>query len=153
MPNAARIDERLSRHRSTRSTRPLVLLAIDDDELRATFAYELVACGFEVAMTNVSDSDDASADRHPDIIVAAVSSESGTGCAAARTSWSDPRLRGVPVVGLAANASGATRDRARRLGCAAVCLATCSGDALARGLRAVLDRAALLKRTANQALV
>ena len=150
MPNAARADGCRSRHRSTR---PLVLLAIDDDELRATFAYELVAFGFDVAMARIVATDDASAGRHPDIIVMALSIASGTTRGAAGSSWSDPRLRGVPVVALAANATGATRDLARRLGCAAVCLTTCSGDALARGLRTVLDRAALLKHTTNQALV
>ena len=149
MPNPARVDGRLSRDRPPR---PLVLLAIDDDELRARLAYELVAYGFDVAMTSVAATDEASADRLPDIIVTALAIESGTDRGAAESSWSDPRLRGVPVVTLAANASGETRDLARRLGCAAVCLATCSGDALARGLRAVLDRDARLKRTTTQAL-
>jgi DNA-binding NarL/FixJ family response regulator len=46
----------------------------------------------------------------------------------------------VPIVAVAAEVGAATRDRARREGCAAVCLNTCPPDVLASGLRAVLER-------------
>ena len=51
----------------------------------------------------------------------------------------DPGMRDVPIVAVAAEVGAATRDRARREGCAAVCLNTCPPDVLASGLRAVLD--------------
>ena len=135
MPNAGRVDE----CRSGRSGTPLVLLAMDDDELCATFAYALIASGFDVAVTSIAASDGASASRPPDIIVATLPIPSGANGGAAGIWWSDTRLPGTPVVAIAADVSAATRDTARRLGCVAVCLSTCSGSTLATGLRAVLD--------------
>jgi hypothetical protein len=41
---------------------------------------------------------------------------------------------------VAADLDDTTRNVARRHGCAAVCLATCSAAALAAGIHAVLDR-------------
>jgi hypothetical protein len=117
--------------------RPVVLLALDS-ELRARFAFELVACGFDVALIENTVSPTRLADRGPDIIVTALSTEEGN-------QWSplmlrrDRRFRGVPVVGIAADTSVATRSRAQREGCAAVCLITCSANVLAVGLRALLD--------------
>jgi CheY-like chemotaxis protein len=134
-PDAHSIDA----HRFRRGpVRPLVLLVIDNDEVRARFAYQLAASGFEVAVTDV-----AAGLHHadpPDVIVAALDA-GRPGCGSLVASFAtDRHLRGTPVVAVASDASAATRDLARQEGCAAVCLTTCSGEALGAGLRAVLDR-------------
>jgi len=136
MPNAQRVDERISQQDAGR---PLVLLVIDDAARRATIAYELTASGFDVAVSGAAARRDITG-RRPDIVLAALDGERG---AAGVSDWilgSDPRVRGVPIVAVAADVGAATRIRALREGCAAVCLETCGGAALAVGLRAVLDR-------------
>jgi hypothetical protein len=130
MPNAERVDDRLLRRTPIR---PLVLLAIDDDDVRARFAYELNASGFDVALT-------APTAARPSIIVATLSAENRGGGLPAEIGTANPRFRGVPLIAIAPDASTATRDLARRQGCVAVCVTTCSGATLAAGLRAVLDR-------------
>jgi DNA-binding response OmpR family regulator len=130
MPNAQRVDDRLLRRTPIR---PLVLLAIDDDDVRARLAYELNASGFNVTLTTPTAA-------RPSIIVATLSVENRGGGFPAGTRAGDPRFRGVPVIAIAADASHATRDLARRQGCVAVCVTTCSGATLAAGMRAVLDR-------------
>jgi hypothetical protein len=131
MPNAQRVDDRLLRRTPIR---PLVLLAIDDDDVRARFAYELNAFGFDVAVM-------APTAARPSIIVATLSTENRGGGLSEETRTSDPRFRGVPVVGIAPDASNATCDLARRQGFVALCVTTCSGATLVAGVRAVLDRA------------
>jgi CheY-like chemotaxis protein len=135
MPDADSIDARRSRRELIR---PLVLLVIDNDEVRARFAYQLAASGFDVAVTDVV-AGLHHADR-PDVIVAALDAERSRGGALVESLSNNRHLRGIPVVAVARDASAATRDRARREGCAAVCLTTCSGAALRAGLRAVLER-------------
>lgn len=131
MPNAESVDDRLLQRTPNR---PLVLLAVDDDEVRARFAYELTASGFDVALT-------AATDARPSIIVATLPVESRGGGLPADNLFDDLRFRGVPVIAMAPDASNETCELARRQGCAAVCVATCSGAALAAGMRAVLDHA------------
>jgi DNA-binding NarL/FixJ family response regulator len=46
----------------------------------------------------------------------------------------------VPIVALAPEVGRSSREYARRAGCAAVCLTTCSAEILSAGLRAVLER-------------
>jgi DNA-binding response OmpR family regulator len=133
MPNAESLDERLSRQSTIR---PVVLLAIDDEALSATLAYELTASGFDVAMTDVEA---RAATRQPDVIVAALSTESAARGLSTRIPRNNPRVDGVPIVAVARDISETTRSLARREGCAAVCLASCTGAALAVGLRALLD--------------
>jgi hypothetical protein len=130
MPNAESVDVRLFRRMSIR---PLVLLAIGDDDVRARFAYELNAFGFDVAVM-------APTAARPSIIVATLSAENRGGGLPADIRTGDPRFRDVPVIAIASDASNATRDLARREGCVALCVTTCSGATLAAGMRAVLDR-------------
>jgi DNA-binding response OmpR family regulator len=131
MPNVESVVDRLLRRTSIR---PLVLLAIDDDDVRARFAYELNASGFDVAVT-------ASTAMCPAIIVATFSAESRGGGLPHGIRTHESPLRGVPVVAVAPDASQETRDLARRQGCVAVCVTTCSASTLVAGMRAVLDRA------------
>jgi hypothetical protein len=129
MPNARRVDDRLLR---LTPIRPLVLLAIDDDDVRARFAYELNASGFNVAVT-------ASTVARPSIIVTTLSADLGGGLPA-EIRTSDPRFRGVPMIAIAPDASNAMRNIARGQGCVALCVTTCSGATLVAGMWAVLDR-------------
>jgi hypothetical protein len=134
MPKRHRVDERVARQGLIR---PLVLLSIPDDELRARFAYGLTARGFDVTMTKVRTVRHQFASCRPDVIVAALNIQDGVG-GLSDIHGRDPGARSVPVVAVAPDVSEATRDIARREGCVAVCLTTCSGAALAMGLRAVL---------------
>jgi CheY-like chemotaxis protein len=136
MPNADSIDDRRSRQGPIR---PLVLLVLDDDEVRARFAYQLTASGFDVAVTEVAAGLRHPVDR-PDVIVAALSAARPGGGLSVGILADDPRLRGIPVVAVAGDASDTTRDLARQEGCAAMCVTTCSGATLGAGIRAVLDR-------------
>lgn len=135
MPDAGRIDQR---HFRPGSIRPLVMLVLDDDEVRARFAYELTASGFDVVVTDVVASP-GHADR-PDVIVAEFAARPPGGGLSVESLSNDRRMRGIPVVAVARDVSGSTRELAREEGCAAVCLTTCSGADLAAGIRAVLDR-------------
>ena len=145
MPKSHPLDERLARQTSIR---PLVLLAIDNDEIRARFAYELTASGFDVAITPVAARRIFPA-RRPDVIFAALDTQSGHVGLSASLLHSDP-ARSVPVVALAPDASAVTRDVARHGGCVAVCLTTCTGAALAMGLRAVIERRDAVSRGTAQ---
>jgi DNA-binding response OmpR family regulator len=143
MPKSHRVDEGDIRQGAIR---PLVLLSIADDELRARFAYELTASGFDVTVTHVTLRRTFTA-RRPDVIVAGLDTQSGNGSLSASLPDSDSS---VPVVALVPDVSDVTRDVARREGCAAVCLTTCTGTALAMGLRAVLQRTDAVSRTATR---
>ena len=118
--------------------RPLVILAVENERTRAAYAYGLVAAGFEVTTAG------AAAPRtqgcRPHIIVADVSAGPPDDWMRVQCFRRDARTRGVPIVALAGDVGAGTRDRARREGCAAVCLNTCPADVLASGLRAVLDQ-------------
>lgn len=108
------------------SIRPLVLLAIADDEVRARFAYQLAAFGFDV-MTDIAT--DPVRARRPDVVVADLT----------RNVSRERRLAGIPVVAVVDDVGNTTRTLARRSGAAAACLSTCTGAALAAGVRALLD--------------
>ena len=113
------------------------MLVVDDDDVRARFAYELAVSGFDVDVRDASDL------RHstyrPDVIIAAFSAARPGGGLPPGIA-NDPRLRGIPVVAITDDSGQITRELARQQGFVAVCLTWCSGAALAAGIRAVLDR-------------
>jgi CheY-like chemotaxis protein len=134
-----RLDDRLRRHASPR---PLVVLAIDDEERRATYAFALSATGFDVAAAD--DLDRWPAPRHDGravIGVVDVSPDSRFGWTLVQKLRRDRGTRDVPVVAIAPDAGAAIQARARHERCAAVCVNTCPAPTLAFGLRAVLDQA------------
>jgi DNA-binding response OmpR family regulator len=135
MPDADSIDDRRS---GPEAIRPVVLLALDDDEIRARFAFQLAASGFDVAVTQ--DAAVLHALGRADVVVAALSARRPGAGLSVEIPANNPRLRGIPLIAVARDASDATRDLARQEGCAAVCVTTCSGAALAAGIRAVLER-------------
>jgi protein tyrosine phosphatase (PTP) superfamily phosphohydrolase (DUF442 family) len=122
-PDADSIDHRLS---CSVAVRPIVLLSLHDDHIRARFAYQLAALGFDVVTHATPDLRGAC---RPDVIVAELTSGIDS---------ADDRLRAIPVVAVADDVSDMTRTIARNRGCAAVCLATCSAATLAAGIHAVL---------------
>jgi len=122
-----------------------VLLAIDDDEVRARFAYQLATAGFDVDVAEAARPRQTV--TRPDVIVAALSASRPTGGLSAEILANDPHLRGIPVVAVTDDTSDTTRDRARQEGCAAVCVNTCSGTALGAGIRALLHRESELDRS------
>jgi hypothetical protein len=115
--------------------RPIVLLAVQDDDVRARFAYHLTALGFDVVTHVIADLRDTC---RPDVIVAELTAARSDGAPFTGISSGDERLRAIPMVAVADDVSDTTRKIARYNGCAAVCLATCSGAALAAGIHAVL---------------
>ena len=119
--------------------RPLVVLAVDDEETRAAYAYGLAATGFDVTTAGDTATWPSRVAGRPSIIVAGVSEEGRDGWMPVQRFKRDPGTCDVPIVAVAAEVGAATRERARREGCAAVCLNTCPPDVLASGLRAVLD--------------
>lgn len=120
--------------------RPLVVLAVDDEETRAAYAFGLTATGFDVTTDGDPTTWRSRAfGGRPSIIVAGVSEDGRDGWMPVQRFRRDPVMRDVPIVAVAAEVGAATRDRARREGCAAVCLNSCPPDVLASGLRAVLD--------------
>jgi len=133
-PDADSIEDRPSQ---PGSIRPLALLVVADDDVRARFAYQLTVSGFDV---DVRDTADLRHTPHrPDVIVAAFSSARPGGGLPSGIA-DDLRLRGIPVVAITEDSGQITRELARQKGFAAVCLTSCSGTALAAGIRAVLDR-------------
>ena len=131
MPNAESIDPR---PRSA-ALKPIVLLALHDEDVRARFAYQLAALGFDV-VTQVTG--DPRSTCRPDVIVAELTAPPSGGTPSTGIASGDERLRAIPVVAVADDVSDLTRTVARRRGCAAVCLANCSAAALAAGIHAVL---------------
>jgi CheY-like chemotaxis protein len=126
-------------HRPRQSpVRPLVVIAIDDEELRAEYAYTLSASGFDVTTTLMWRA--SFCQKRPDIIVVDVANEDGDGWTFVQDLKRDRSTRDISIVALAPDAGAATCDRARREHCAALCARTCPAGVLASGLRAVLER-------------
>lgn len=130
-------------HTNGRNTRPdappprsVILVAITDEHVRATRAYVLSAAGFDVVTPDPSDT--ASAPR-PDVVLIDLADLGKNRCRSIQ-SFSREWLCDVPIVALVPEVGQSSCERARRLGCAAVCLATCSSEVLVAGLRAVLER-------------
>ncbi|PYR34322.1 MAG: hypothetical protein DMF90_17535 [Acidobacteria bacterium] len=129
------------------SVRPLALLAVDSEEVRAEYTYALSATGFDVDAYDAAPHRSNPPNARPSIIVVDVSAERG-GWLLVQRLKRDPGTRNIPVVALVAVVGVETLEHARREGCVAVCLATCPPPALAAGLRGVLERAG---RTATSA--
>ena len=122
------------------TARPVVVLAIDDDRALAVCALAVTIAGFDVMAADRATT--VHADRwepRPDIVVADVSPGSRHGWTFVRALKRDERTSDIPVVAMAVDLGAATRERARREGCAAVCPKTCPAEIVAAGIRAVLN--------------
>jgi DNA-binding response OmpR family regulator len=115
------------------------MLAVDNDEARAAFMYALAANGFDVTLpgTAAAARDDV---MHPSVIVVDVSLEGSDVWRRVRSFRREALTCDVPIVAMVADSGAVIQDRARREGCAALCLTTCPPAVLASGLRAVLER-------------
>jgi len=122
-------------------TRPVVALAIDDEDTRAMYAYAIVAAGFDVMTDDRALTvDDSRFAARPDILVADVSPGSSHGWRFVQKLKRERGTSDIPVIVVAADAGAATCERARREGCAAVCPKNCPANVLASGIQAVLSR-------------
>src|SRR5689334_22432957 len=102
-PDADSIDTRLSRGAAVP---PIVLLALQDDDVRARFAYQLTALGFAVVTQVAADPPDTC---RPDVIVAELAAaHSSGGAASTGIAARDERFRAVPVVAVADDVSDIT---------------------------------------------
>ena len=120
----------------------MIVLAIDDDEVRATYALAILAVGFEV--TTADQAIDVQQSRpalRADIIVVDVSPASRHGWPFVQRLKRHRRTFDIPVIAVAANVGAATCERATQEGCVAVCVLGCAADVMTAGIRAVLDRA------------
>jgi hypothetical protein len=88
--------------------RPIVLLALQDDDVRARFAYQLTALGFDV-LTQVTV--DLRNSCRPDVIVVELTAAQ-SGSAPSNGIASGERLRTIPVVAVA-DASATRRATSR----------------------------------------
>ena len=111
-----------------------------NDDARAAYSYALAVNGFDVMITGATTEPDGHTVLHPSVIVADVSAERGDGWLRVRTFKREALTSDVPIVAVVPDAGAVTQDRARREGCAALCLVTCPPAVLASGLRAVLER-------------
>ena len=137
-----RLETSTARPRRQTQARPLVVLAVDNEKTRSEYAYVLSASGFDVAIQRQGERWHACAGgSRPSIIVVEVAVEKCDGWVAVQTFRRDPETSDAPIIAAADDVGTATRDRARREGCIAVCLKQCSAEALAAGLQAVLGRA------------
>jgi len=114
---------------------PIVLLAIADQHIRAAHAYVLSAAGFDVVIPDAIGA--ACSTRRPDIVLIDLSNLHDDDYRSARHFVGD-LLGDVPIVALVPEVGHSSCERARRVGCTAVCVSTCSAEVLAAGLRAVL---------------
>lgn len=119
------------------STRPIVFVAISDRCARATHAYVLSAAGFDVVMPAATG--ETLSARPPDIVLIDLADLRDDSHRRPQSSIRD-LLGKVPIVALVPDVGRSSCELASRLGCAAVCVATCSAEVLAAGLRAVLER-------------
>ena len=126
----------LNTHADALPASPIVLLLITDAQLRATHAYLLCAAGFDVV---TPDATGAAFTLRPDIALIDLTDLRDDNHRSSQSFIRD--LPGeVPIVALVPDVGRSSCGLASRLGCAAVCVATCSAEVLAAGLRAVLER-------------
>jgi two-component system cell cycle response regulator DivK len=128
------------RHPLNLPTRPLVLIAEDHEDNRAMYALALLATGFEVvAVADGAEALKLAGEIQPDIIVTDLAMPNCDGFQFLQVLKQDSRTRNIPVVAVSGYAERSLRERAERYGFAAFFPKPCLPDALAAGLRQVLD--------------
>jgi DNA-binding response OmpR family regulator len=119
---------------------PLVLLAEDDEDVRALAELVLRREGYEVAA--VSDGQaalDAAGERTPSVAVLDVSMPRMDGLETARRLRERPEMRDVPIMLLTARVTEADRERGREAGVDAQLDKPFSPAVLAERVRALLE--------------
>jgi CheY-like chemotaxis protein len=127
------------------------MLVDDDEDMRTMYAYGLSAMGFEVLAIDDGgrQAHARASDVHPDIIVTELALRGGDGWTVVQDLKQDAGTRDIPIVVITHHRVESVRERARREGCAALCLKPCLPDTLAAGLRAVLEQKNLLRERAS----
>jgi DNA-binding response OmpR family regulator len=126
---------------------PLVLLAEDDEDVRALAELVLRREGFDV--TAVADGQtalDAAAERPPAVAVLDVSMPRVDGLEAARRLRARPETQAVPIMLLTARVGEADRERGREAGADAQLDKPFSPSVLAERVRALLGERGLGSR-------
>jgi two-component system, OmpR family, phosphate regulon response regulator PhoB len=120
-------------------SQPLVLLAEDDEDVRALAELVLRRDGFEVrAVTDGQAALDAAAERTPAVAVLDVSMPRVDGLEAARRLRERPETREIPIMLLTARVTDADRERGRQAGADAQLDKPFSPAVLAERVRALL---------------
>jgi CheY-like chemotaxis protein len=119
--------------------RPLVLVVDGHVDTLALYSIALSAMGFDVvAASDGTEAFGRAWQVHPDIIVTELELRQNDGWALLASLKRDSRTRDIPVVVVTSNSQPATRERARRDGCAAFFVKPCLPARLAQELRSVL---------------
>jgi two-component system, cell cycle response regulator DivK len=120
--------------------RPLVLVVEDHEDTRALYALALSVSGFEVVpAADGAEAFKRASEIQPDIIVTDLAMPNCDGWQFVQDLKQDVRTRSIPVVAVSGYAERSLRERAGRYGFAAFFPKPCLPDALAAGLRQVLD--------------
>ena len=121
-------------------TAPLVLLAEDDDDVRALAELVLRGEGYEVvAVADGQAALDAAAERTPAVAVLDVSMPRLNGLEAARRLRERPATRSIPIMLLTARVTESDRARGREAGVDAQLDKPFSPAVLAERVRALLE--------------
>src|ERR1700759_1085906 len=100
--------ESLARRQPESPTRPVVVLAMDDEDMRAMDAYAIAGGGFDVAFDERGPAIDGrdSAPRRDGLIA-----DLTHACACGRKLKSDGPASNIPAIAIAADVEPATRER------------------------------------------
>jgi two-component system phosphate regulon response regulator PhoB len=118
---------------------PLVLLAEDDEDVRALAEFVLRREGFDVTAVSDGAALAAAAERTPSVAVLDVSMPRMDGLETARRLRERTETRAVPIMLLTARVTEADRDRGRQAGVDAQLDKPFSPAVLAERVRALLD--------------
>lgn len=123
-----------------RRTRPLILIAEDQADLRQLYVQELTMSGFDVIEAeNGADAISHTADRTPDVVLMDLSLPIMDGWEATRRLKADARTAHIPVVALTAHDGSGELQRATRAGCDWFVPKPCLPHDLIEEVRRVLD--------------
>jgi two-component system, cell cycle response regulator DivK len=125
---------------ATRRTRPLILIAEDQADLRQLYVQELTMSGFDVIEAeNGVDAVSHTANRTPDVVLMDLSLPVMDGWEATRRLKADARTAHIPVVALTAHDGSGELQRATRAGCDWFVPKPCLPHDLIEEVRRVLD--------------
>jgi CheY-like chemotaxis protein len=120
-------------------SRPLLLIAEDDQALRGMYAKHLSISGFDVIeAANGADAIENTSTRQPDVVLMDLSLPVIDGWEATRRLKSDVRTAHIPVLALTAYDSSGELQRATHAGCDWFIPKPCPPDALLAEVRRIL---------------
>jgi two-component system, cell cycle response regulator DivK len=119
--------------------RPLVLLVEGHEDTREMYAFALSASGFDVVTARDGEAYVRAWAIHPDVIVADLPTPHQDGWTSLHVLKRDARTRDIPVVAISGFGQPSPRDSVERETFAAVFPKPCLPDALAAGLRELVN--------------